>query len=500
MKFSTLPRGVPGTSMLSGTAPRALWMDLAVLRESPFWQYEAGKIVLGAAPSSKSDDSAMPHLIGVQDNRHIMTVAGSRAGKGVSAIIPNLLTYSGSVVVIDPKGENAEQTAERRGQGRGIPAGGMGHDVYVIDPFRVANVADEYRAGFNPFAALDPDSNSFIDDCDGIADGLVMSEPGKGSAEGDHWINAARMVLRGFIAWVAVSETVRSVDLNELRRLLFLPPDDTPDSQGFDALLVDMSLSEIAHGIPAEAANTLLGMGSRERGSVLSTVRNNIQFLSSPPMAAALSGNMRSIDLSRWKHGGASVYLCLPAGRLHTHSRFFRLFLNRLLAAVEQDKAVPEIPALILMDEMHVLGRMAALETAAGLLAGYGVRLWSIWQDMSQLKDLYKDRWETFMGNSGILQFFGVNDLTTSKYISERLGISSVVSINNSEISEEQVSLGFTGKSASIQAAPLLSPDEVGYFFSRQSGNQLIFYPGADPIFAHRVPYWHEIYEKVRMK
>lgn len=498
MKFTSLPRGVPGTKASEGAAPRALWMDPAILRENAFWQYEAGKIVLGGAPSNAaSEDTA--HLIGIRDNRHLMTVAGSRAGKGVSVIIPNLLTYTGSVLVIDPKGENARETAERRGQGRGIEAGGMGHEVYVIDPFRTADVPEEYRAGFNPFEALDPDSDTFIDDCDGIADGLVMSEPGKGGSDGDHWINAARMVLRGFVAWVATWPEARSRDLNELRRLLYLPPDDTDEGEGFEGLLAEMSVSpEIAHGIPAETANALLGMGLRERGSVLSTVRNNIQFLSSPPMAATLSGTQRSVDLVKWKHGGASVYLCLPAGRLHTHSRFFRLFLNRLLAAIELDKREPEVPALIIMDEMHVLGRMAALETAAGLLAGFGVRLWSIWQDMSQLKDLYRDRWETFMGNAGLLQFFGVNDLTTLKYISERLGTSSVMSISQGEISEEQVALGFTGRSSSIQAAPLLSPEEVGYYFSRQSDNQLIFYPGADPVFARRVPYWDDVYTRVR--
>lgn len=497
MKFVSLPRGLPGTTAAAGVAPRALWMDPAILHENSFWQYERGKIVLGAAPTA-NPNGAETQLIAIRDNRHLMTVAGSRAGKGTSVIIPNLLTYPGSVVVIDPKGENAEATAERRGQGRGIASGGLNHEVYVIDPFRTADVPDEMRAGFNPFNALDPSSDMFIDDCDGIADGLVMPEPGK-SAEGDHWVNAARMVLRGFIAWVATAPDVRSRDLNELRRLLYLPPEDTATGDGFDDLLAEMSVSpEIAYGIPAEAANALMGMGPRERGSVLSTIRNNIQFLSSPPMAATLSGNQRTPDLDRWKHTGATVYLCLPAGRLHTHSRFFRLFLNRLLAAIERDKAVPETPALILMDEMHVLGRMPALETAAGLLAGFGVRLWSIWQDMSQLKDLYRDRWETFMGNAGVLQFFGTNDMTTLKYISERLGTSSVMSISKGEISTGQAAHGFTGQSSTIQAVPLLSPEEVGYFFSRQSGNQLILYPGADPVFAKRVPYWDEIYAKVR--
>lgn len=475
MNFNKLPRGIPQTSAEKGAAPRALWMKPDTLAAAEFWKYEPGKLVLG-----RTHDC----MIGVADNRHLMTVAGSRAGKGTSVIVPNLLVYPGSVLVLDPKGENATLTAKRRGEG-------LGHDVYVIDPFKAADVPDSYRAGFNPFEGLDPSSQTYIDDCDGIADALIVEREGE---KDNHWTSAARLILRGFIAWVGAQEE-RPRDLNEMRRLLYLASDGE-GAGAFETLLIDMSVSEISYGIPAEAANMLIGMGAEERGSVLSTVRDNIGFLSSPPMAAALSNTARSVDLKSWKQGGKSVYLCLPAGRLHRHSRFFRLFLNRLLAAVEEVQEPPEIPALMLLDEMHVLGHMSMLETAAGLMAGYGVRIWSIWQDLNQLKHLYKARWETFMGNAGILQFFGMNDLTTLEYVSKRLGTSSVMSISQGEISKQQALGGFSGKSKSIQSAPLLSIDEVGYFFSRQSENQLVIYPGSDPIFIQRVTYWDQFYRE----
>ena len=65
------------------------------------------------------------------------------------------------------------------------------------------------------------------------------------------------------------------------------------------------------------------------------------------------------------------------------------------------------------------------------------------------------------MGNSGILQFFGLNDLNSLKYVSERLGNTSMLSISKSQISIEQQAQGFRGESKSMQSAPLLSPDEV---------------------------------------
>jgi type IV secretion system protein VirD4 len=492
MIFDDLPRGLPGSHEATGTAPRALWMHPAVLQDSDFWTYQTGKIFLGTSGGRR---------IGIKDNRHLLTIAGSRAGKGVSAILPNLLLYPGSVLVIDPKGENATESAERRGKGRRLADGGMGHDVFVIDPFKTAKVADEYRAGFNPLADLDPASDDFIDECDAIADALVVAEPGK---ENDHWNASTRLVLRGYIAWVAASPDVKTRDLNEVRRLLFLPSGGDGEVGPFEMQLAGMihppeeTEPPIAHGVPHEAASALSSMSDRERSGVLSHIRQHIAFLASPPMAATLTGGSRSPNLTDWKNGKTSVYLCLPAARLHRHFRFFRLFINRLLGAIEQDKKVPETPALMILDEMHVLGHMKALETAAGLVAGYGVRLWSIWQDLAQLKHIYGDRWETFLGNASIFQTFGLNDLTSLKYVSDRLGTSSMLSISRGEISMSQAAGGFSGESKSIQSSPLLTPDEIAYYFSRQSDHQLIIYPGADPIFLDRLPYFDPSFNNVR--
>ena len=298
MNFSDLPRGRPGTAADSGYAPRALWMPQRTIAESDFWSWVPDAVFLGATEDRQ--------LVGVRDNRHLLTVAGSRAGKGQAAILPNLAHYTGSVMVIDPRGENATLTAERRGQGRGIPDGGLGQDVYVLDPFDVAEVPDEYRAGYNPLADLDPASPFIVDNCDSIADALVVASPGH---ETDHWNGSARLVLRGFIAWVAASPTIELPrTLGTLRKLLHLPPVATEKTLGFDALLEEMiDHPQVADGVPSEAAAALAGMGEDEAGSVLSTVRQNIVFLSSPGMAKLLEGGERVPDLTAWKMGRVSV-------------------------------------------------------------------------------------------------------------------------------------------------------------------------------------------------
>lgn len=164
-EFIDLPRGLPGTASNTGDAPRALWLSPEILAENPFWKYTSTKIFLGASGNQ---------LVGIDDNRHLLTIAGSRSGKGVSVIVPNLLLYPGSVLVLDPKGENASLTAERRGKGIGIKAGGMDQEVFVIDPFCIAEVHDSYRAGFNPLSDLDSADQYFIDECDSIADALIV--------------------------------------------------------------------------------------------------------------------------------------------------------------------------------------------------------------------------------------------------------------------------------------------------------------------------------------
>jgi type IV secretion system protein VirD4 len=94
------------------------------------------------------------------------------------------------------------------------------------------------------------------------------------------------------------------------------------------------------------------------------------------------------------------------------------------------------------------------------------------------------------MGNAGLLQFFGNNDLTTLEYISKRLGRSTIMTVSKGEISTEQGAGGFTGESAQFQASELMTPDEVGRFFSRQSNAQVLIWPGADPIAIDRVRYY----------
>ena len=318
LDFTKLPRGVPDThARTHGVAPRALWMSPKLIQTNEFLAYEPGKLFLGY-----SDDKP----IGVGDDRHVFTVTGSRAGKGRSAIIPNLLLYPGSTLTLDPKGENARLTAAHRRDA-------LGHDVYVIDPFDASELGESLKARFNPFDELDPNSDSFIDECATLADALITSASGEANS---HWNNTGRMILRGLIAYVAAEPVIEYRDLRMVMELLHAGPvfENGQSIDGFKALLKRIAhFPELAHGVPADMANLLLSTGENEYGSLLSTVRQNLSFLASPKMRDCLSDPHReNVEvterrplLSEWKFKPVSIYLCLPAGLLHSHGRFFRL-------------------------------------------------------------------------------------------------------------------------------------------------------------------------------
>ena len=131
-------------------------------------------------------------LIGWKDNRHMLTIGGSRAGKGVSLIVPNLTFYKGSALVVDPKGENARITAGRRGEGTEAGGPGLGQTVHVIDPF---GVSGRDIASLNPLSELNIRNSNVAEDAATFADALIEHPP-----HGErHWTESAQSILRALI-------------------------------------------------------------------------------------------------------------------------------------------------------------------------------------------------------------------------------------------------------------------------------------------------------------
>lgn len=485
-----VPRGVDTRDYKRHKAPNARWARPAGIIKEKALSYDphnpGKKILIGAIGD---------HLIGIEDNRHIMTVAGSRAGKSVG-LTSNLYFYRGSILATDPKGELAEKTAERREK--------MGQKVYILDPFSYCSEKlRKYRASYNPMSILDIENSNFLENATLIAESLVVQTKDQ---KDPHWDESAKNFIEGVIAHVATAQEHKEQrHLITVRQLIITALEsakDDDDENAIPALAGEMMENanylekkpetlDIGIAISG-AAIDFYSKGGNERASVYSTVLRHTKFLDYPAFKDVLKEH--DFDLSELKTNpkGVSVYLCFPATKITIANRWMRLFVNQLLEAMEREKTVPEIPVLACLDEFPVLGYMKQLETATGLIASFGVRLWIVLQDWSQGKALYGERWESFSGNAGIMQFFGNNDVTTTEYISRKLDKAQVTMIQQNEVTQDQREKGISGKSESIQHFDLLTPSEVSLIFSRDDPlkRQLILWAGKHPMIIQRVEYY----------
>lgn len=140
-----------------------------------------------------------------------------------------------------------------------------------------------------------------------------------------------------------------------------------------------------------------------------------------------------------------------------------------------------------MLEEFPALGHMRSIETAAGLVAGFGVKLWSVVQDFTQLQTNYPKSWETFLGNAGIIQAFGNADMTTTEHLSKMLGSTQVLERQEVRVSGQALSHGDSGRREHLRSVRLLDPNEITRWFARDTGRQLVLMPGRPPIYMERL-------------
>jgi len=424
---------------------------------------KAGDLIVGRSGKSGK-------LLRYDGAAHLLTMAPTRSGKGVGTIIPNLLLLDRAVICIDPKGENARVTARARGR-KG--------KVWCLDPF---GVSGQPAARHNPLDRLDPGSIDLAEDAGTLADALVHDAAGQtGEA---HWNEEAKALIAGLILHVVTTEPADRRTLATLRELLTLPP------ARFAALLDAMSESPAAGGLVARAANRQLGKSDREAAGVLSSAQRHTHFIDSPRIVASTAASdFRFADL---KETPATVFLILPPDRLDTYARWLRLLVAQAVTDMARSPARPDRPVLFLLDEFAALGRLEPVERAMGLMAGYGLQLWPILQDMHQLRATYGERAGTFMSNAGVVQAFGVNDHATADMLSKTIGDTTIeyTTFGSSRpTSWSEPGGGSTSSSGHVAARRLATPDEI---MRMDQDSLLLLRQGQDPLVVGKIRYYAE--------
>lgn len=461
------PVGPVGPPPGPDTHGSAYWGSTADMRAlghlpAPGLSTPAG-FALGRAPDGLRGDDRF------RQSGHVITFAPTGSGKGVGLVIPTLLEYPGSVLVLDVKGENYAVTARARRA--------MGQSVFLLDPY---GVTGDTPHGFNWLDRIDLASEDCLSDAMQLADACVIPSDKGGD---DHWDDTARDLLRGLVLQVAGLPAERR-NMGEVRRLL------TDNAESLDDTLAAMMASDAAFGVIARAANTFSGMADRERGSVLSSARRHTAFLDDPRIVRTLSRS--DFALRDLKRRPMTVYVVLPADKLRGgNARFVRGLVNDALAGMMADAVTPFHKVAFLLDEFAQLGRMTAIEDAVSLVRGFGLALWLFLQDMDQLK-IYPKR-GTFMANA-TSQFFNTSDLETARYVSDSLGKTTIEyetanrgKSGGSNYGGSGVGMNrgsSAGASQQFAGRELLTPDEV-----KREPRAIVLVGGEPPWLLDRIDY-----------
>lgn len=339
----------------------------------------------------KTDEHSLKQNIHAQNDEHIVTIAPTGAGKGVGSIIPNLLRNTGPAVVIDPKGENYLVTARARKA--------MGHRVVLLDPFAVIARFDPASKSdcFNPFDILDKRDDRREEDAILLANMLVTGR----SQTDPFWDKAACELISGMIVYLLENVPWILQTLNELHYRL----GDGPD--GFMQTLTPGELAR-QNSFVQTTVGMALGSTCRTRTSIRTVALSHCAPFASKMVSVATSATTFSLE-DFIEGRPMTIYIVLPPEKLYSHAALLRIWLASLVQLVTRRTRIPEQPTTLYVDEAAQLGTLDELRMAASLLRGYGLRLWTFWQDLSQLKNLYPDDWQTILNNTGTIQIFGRN-------------------------------------------------------------------------------------------
>jgi type IV secretion system protein VirD4 len=438
------------------------------------------------------DRNRRPIYLRYEGPLHVLGFAPSRSGKGVAWVLPTLLTWPGSVLVLDIKGENWALSSGWRKQA-------LGSLCLRFDPTCIDGTA----ARFNPLLEIRLGPNE-VRDAQNVADMLVDPD---GHGVKDHWDLTAEELLVGTILhvlYVGREKSLRgcldllSAPTRPIGNVLNEMVDTEHDPVGKRGW-IDRSTGQPTktHPVVAGAARAVMNKSENERSSVISSAVKCLSLFRDEVVTENTSAcDFRIMDLVQQERP-VSFYLTVPPSDLSRIRPLVRLLIQqigrRLTESLhfERGRAMPHTRhrLLLLMDEFPSLGRLEFFETQLAFLAGYGVQAFLIIQDLSQLYAAY-GRHESIVANCGIRVAFAPNRIETARLLSDMAG-TMTVHRSRRTYSGHRLALWLSHVMASEEEnpRPLLTPDET---LRLPEDTTLVFYSGHRPICATKLPYYQD--------
>ena len=407
---------------------------------------------------------------------HVMSFAPTRSGKGVGLVVPTLLSWTGSTVVHDIKGENWTLTAGWRSR--------FSHCLLF-------NPTDARSARYNPLLEVRRGANE-VRDVQNIADILV--DPEGALERRNHWEKTSHSLLVGAILHILYAEEDKTL----ARVATFL---SDPQRSFIATLRRMMSTNHLGtqdaprvHPVVASAARELLNKSDNERSGVLSTAMSFLGLYRDPTVAEVTSRcDWRIADLIEGERP-VSLYLVIPPSDISRTKPLIRLVLNqigrRLTERLDQPGDAPRKHQLLMMlDEFPALGRLDFFETSLAFMAGYGIRAFLIAQSLNQIEKAYGEH-NSILDNCHVRVAFATNDERTAKRISDALGTAT----------EQRAMRNYAGHrlapwlahvmvSRQETARALLTPGEV---MQLPATDELVLVSGLAPIRASKLRYYED--------
>lgn len=405
-------------------------------------------------------------------SEHVIVEAPTRSGKGTGIVIPNLLTWQGSVVVLDVKRENFDASAGFRAH--------YGQKVYLFNP----TDREGRTARYNPLAYIDRnDPDDVIIELQKIATMLFVA-PDHGEA---FWTNGARTGFAGVGAWLAETKE-ESLTMGAIYRHL-----NEGDARSFFKKELANPRLKLSIGCRTALAD-FTGGSDNSFADVKKTITNVLGLWLNPLVDAATAAS--DFDLRDLRTHPMSIYLGVSPDELDRVAPLYNLLFQQLidLNVRELPNENSPIPVLVILDEFARLGRASVIASAFSYVAGYGIRLLPVIQSRSQLRGVYGEHVaDEIVANCGVEVAFTPKELRVANDLSERIGYVGQDSVTKSLTINGL--LANRSKSISEQRRALILPQEL----MQLSADKLILLRGGiPPIIGAKIAYFGSRFFKRR--
>ncbi len=419
-------------------------------------------------------------LVRLNGQQFVILAAPTRSGKGIGVVIPNLLDYQESAVVLDIKQENFNITSGWRAS--------QGQEIYLFNPF----AEDRRTHRWNPLSYISEDMAFRISDLMSIA---AMLYPDT-TEDQRFWVSQARNAFMAFALYLFENcdDEKRSglptatPTLGDIYRI------STGDGSDLREYLIRLSSRSFLSSDAKAAFANLTSQVEETFASIIGSFKEPLNPWLNPVLDAATSAN--DFDLNDIRKKKMTIYIGIQPNKLAESRLIVNLFFSQLINqnTKELPSANPKLKyqCLLLMDEFTAIGRVEIISSAVAYMAGYNLRLLPIIQSMSQLDAIYgKEVSRTIITNHALQIVYAPREQRDANDYSEMLGYTTIKRRNITRGRE-------VTRSISEERRALMLPQELKALGFKK---QVFFYEGIPhPVLCTKIQYYKQWYFKRRVK